>query len=176
MKNEYYPLWYQLNKKDRYLIFKTSDDSEDEFIIDTKNTKIPTFSKLKFLYKYAKKIHINIVMDSEPIMHDLDLALKWTNEGTKKDLDPQVILSAWNMFIDVANTFKIKNNELQAYRSKAPKAYKVYTKVLIANNLPALTKDNPPYMPIWGKKEIKLIKRVLSFGFKAFKKSKIKIK
>jgi len=55
LKKEFYPLYYKLNYKDRYLIWQMSTDSEDTFYVDKIYQKIPVFSTLKSLRKYAKK-------------------------------------------------------------------------------------------------------------------------
>jgi hypothetical protein len=152
-----------------------STNSEDLYYIDEETQKIPIFSKLKYLNKYAKKRNIRIVNNFKPIPHDLDIVLKWIHTN-KKNLVCDDILTAWNFFIDLANTFSFKNNDLQAYRKKSPKAYKIYEKIYIGTNLPSVTKTNLPYHPKFNKKELKLIRDVLAYGFKKFKNNKMKIK
>lgn len=175
MKTEFYPLYYKLNQKNRYLIWQMGTDSEDIFYVDKKYRKIPIFSTLKSLRKYAKKRAIKVIKDSKPLVHDLDSVALWMKYKNKSDIECNDILTAWNFFIDMSNTFKLANDELQAYRIKAPKAYKVYEKVFTGSNLPSITQDNPLYHPTFNKKELKLIKRVLRYGFKKFKKKRIKI-
>ena len=174
LKTEFYPLHYRLNKKNKYLIWEMGTGSEDTFYIDKKHNKIPVFTKLRFLRKYAKKRNIKVVKDSEPLIHDLDIVEKWIKSNSNIECDD--ILTAWNFFIDMANTFELDNNKLQAYRSKAPNAYKVYEKVFTGTNLPSITQKNPPYHPTFNKKELKLIHNVLTYGFKKFKNKRIKIK
>ena len=174
MKVRFFPLLYKLNKKHRYLIWVENAGGEDMFYVDQKSCKIAIFSNLKSLRKYAKKRNMKIVKDSKPIMHDLDTVLKWVKHGTKKHTGYSEILSAWNFFIDMANTFELDNDELQAYRSKSPKAYKAYSKVFKGSNLPSITRDNPPYYPQLKKKELRLIRRVLNYGFEQFKNKRIK--
>jgi len=157
------------------MIFQMGTDSEDLYYIDEKTKKIPIFSKLKYLKQYAKKHNIKIVNKFKPIPHDLDIVFKWVHTN-KKSLACDEILTAWNFFIDLANTFSFNNDNLQAYRKRAPKAYKVYEKIFIGTNLPSVTKNNPPYHPKFNKKELKLIRSVLTYGFKKFKKNRIKIK
>lgn len=176
LKTKFYPLHYRLNKKDRYLIYEMGMDGEDTFYIDKKSNKIPVFTKLKFLRKYAKQRNIKVVKDSKPILHNLDIVLKLIKKNCKSNTKCRDILTIWNFFIDMANTFELDNNELQAYRSKAPKAYKVYEKVFTGTNLPSVTQNNPPYHPKFNSKELKLIQRVLTYGYKKFKKKRIKIK
>lgn len=176
MKKQYYPLLYHLNNKNRYLIWEMNDGSEDTLFINPKSNKIAIFSKLKFLKQYAKKNNIRIIDYSEPLLHDLDSTLKWLNNKSKSNIDCETILTAWNFFIDMANSFELDNKELQAYRKNAPKAYKIYTKVFYGNNLPSITPDDKLYMPKWKRKELELIRRVLLFGFQEFKQRKVKIK
>ncbi|PLY05072.1 MAG: hypothetical protein C0625_13635 [Arcobacter sp.] len=176
MKTKFYPVHYRLNKKNRYLILEIDDENEDTFYIDKKLIKIPVFTELKFLKQYAKKRDIKVVKDSEPIVHNLDIVLKWIKKNAKGKIECTDILTVWNFFIDMANTFELDNDELQAYRSKAVKAYKVYEKVFIGTNLPSVTQNNPPYHPKFNSKELKLIQRVLTYGYKKFKKKRIKIK
>jgi len=175
MKIEFYPLYYKLNQKNRYLLWEMGTDSEDTFYIDKKYRKTPVFSTLKSLRKYAKKRGIKVIKDSKPLVHNLDSVAFWMKHKAKSDIECDDILTAWNFFIGLANTFKLNNNELQAYRKKSPKAYKVYEKVFTGSNLPSISQNNPPYHPTFNKKELKLIKRVLTYGFKKFKKKRIKI-
>jgi len=175
LKIKFYPLHYKLNKKNRYMIFQMGTDSEDLYYVNEKTKKIPIFSKLKYLKQYAKKHNIKIVNNFKPIPHDLDIVFKWVNTH-KKNLECNEVLTAWNFFIDLANTFSFDNDNLQAYKEKAPKAYKIYEKIFIGTNLPSVTKNNPPYHPKFNKKELKLIRNVLTYGFKKFKKNRIKIK
>jgi len=176
LKIKFYPLHYKLNKKNRYLILQMNEENEDIYYVDEKTNKIPIFSKLKYLKKYAKKRKIKIVNDYKPIHNNnLDKTLKWLNTNKNKLVCTE-ILTAWNFFIDLANTFSFHNDNLQAYRKKAPKAYKIYEKIFIGTNLPSVTKNNPPYHPKFNKKELKLIRNVLTYGFKKFKKNRIKIK
>ena len=176
MKKQYYPLLYRLNNKNRYLIWEITDGSEDTFFIDSKRDKVPIFSKLKSFKKYAEKNNIKIIDYSKPLLHDLDSVLIWLNNNSRSDIECEDILTAWNFFIDMANSFDLDNKELQAYRSNAPKAYKIYTKVFYGNNLANITPDDKLYMPKWKKKELKLIRKVLLYGFTEFKQRKIKIK
>ncbi len=157
------------------MIFQMGTDSEDLYYVDKETKKIPVFSKLKYLKQYAKKQNIKIVNKFKPIPHDLGIVFKWVNTN-KKSLVCNEILTAWNFFIDLANTFSFDNDNLQAYRKKAPQAYKIYEKAFIGTNLPSVTKNNPPYHPEFSKKELKLIRNVLIYGFKKFKKYRIKIK
>jgi hypothetical protein len=170
LKTEFYPLLYKLHKEKRYLIWTSNTNVEDALYADNISQKIPSFSTLKQLRKYAKKKNIKVVKDKNLNLHHLDKVLKWMKNPKKKAMKCDDTLSTWNFFIDIANTFELDNDELQAYRSKAPKAYKIYSKVFFGNNLPSITKDNPPYHPKFRKKEIKLIKRVFSFGFETVDK------
>lgn len=176
MKTKFYLLHYRLKKKDMYLIWIMGTDSEDTYYVDKKSNKIPVFTKLKFLKQYAKKRNIKVIKDSKPIVHNLDIVLKWIKKNCNGHVECTDILTAWNFFIDMANTFDLDNDELQAYRSKAPKSYKVYEKVFTGTNLPSVTQNNPPYHPKFNKKELQLIQKVLTYGFKKFKKKRIKIK
>jgi len=172
MQNQYYLLHYQLHRKDRYLIWIMDENEEDRFFLDPHTHKIPIFSKIKSLKTYAKQHKIKIE-PIKPILHDLDSAYGWMKHK-KKDFDCDIILTAWNFFIDLANSFGLDNKELKAYCHRAPKAYKVYRKVFTGNNLPSITPKNRFYIPKWKKQELKLIQRVLAYGFKEFKKRKIK--
>jgi|GEM_PF-1938990 len=97
MKYQYYLLYYRFHQKDRYLIWIMGNGEEDRFYVDSKSQKIPIFSKLKYLKRYAKKYKIKIE-PMKPILHDLDSVSYWL-QHTTKDLDCDTILTAWNFLL-----------------------------------------------------------------------------
>jgi hypothetical protein len=161
MKRSYFILWYRLTKKNRYIIWYS--DEEEGVLVDN-NNKIPVFKKIKKLKQFAVQENIKIE-DGKPILHNLDAVRIWLNKGTKGDINCKKILAAWNLFIDVATSLQIDAKKLQAYSGKSNKVYK---KIFWGNNLPVVTPSRKKYIPIWNSKEIRLIKKIIRFGFSIF--------
>ncbi len=160
LKREYYICRYLLDGNDRYLIWYTND--VDGVWLD--NGKIPVFHKQNLLLEYASNHHIGIEPE-EPCLHDLDKVSRWLNHPNISSVDCKGFSAAWNLFTDVSSS--VRGN----FDPDKRKTDKVYQKIFWALNLPSMTPKEKQYEPKWTKKEVEIMREVLTQGLELFRKS-----
>lgn len=102
----YYPLWYQLDTQQQYLIWVTDleSDAKDVVLLDT-NGCLLTFNHLSSLYEYT--ISKKLTISEEPlILFDLDRINHWIHNPLASAVDCVEMLHAWNLFSDLWQSVK----------------------------------------------------------------------
>ncbi len=166
MKTLYYPLWYRLDSVNRYLIWITqmeADEDLDGVWLDL-NGKIPVFRSLDALCAYAQDRKI-MLQDDEPILHNLDVIKRWLKVKRSKaqgptSIDCDAFLAAWNFFADVSRSL---GGGFDADRERTKK---IYLKIFYGNNLPAITPAGEYYVPRWSNREKRIIREIMTYGLK----------
>jgi hypothetical protein len=160
MKREYYILWYRLDKKDSYLIWFSTEEDDGVFI--DKSNFVPGFSNIQDLQNYCEQKKI-VIKTEELLLHDLDIVKNWLSYTKDKIEDYNPLLVAWNLFDDFSNSIKgdfDKDRDL---------TNNIYNKIFWGCNIPAMTPEGESFTPSWTKKELKIIRETLNFGFQMFR-------
>ena len=165
MERIYYVLWYRLEKSDRCLLWYSN--AHDGVWLDQKS-KIPTFPNIHTLQHYATQQGIIPIKNETPILHNLDVVRQWLHSEAKELINCQEFLAAWNFLGDVATSLDIDIQELRATNGDS---LAVYNKLFHGNNLPAITPPGAHYTPNWNEKEMSILQRVLTIGFKIFQQN-----
>lgn len=160
---KYYPLFYQLNKKRRYLIWIPSETDGVE--VSTQGF-IPSFPDIKSLRRYAQTKGY-IVEREKPILHNLDRIVLWL-KNSNTPVDCKDVLAAWNLFSDIAASFPRRSSAFKKIDKKFPN---IYEKMFWGNNLPSVTPKGKSYEPIWSTAELKAIGRLMNCGLDLFAQS-----
>lgn len=171
MKKFYYPSWYRLDNKDRYLIWYSIQEGNEDLdgVVLDSNGKIPIFVSLDDLFRYAQAENIPLEQE-EPHLHNLDAVIKWFEVKRSKPEGPTAIncdefLAAWNLFSDVSRSI---NGDFDADRDRTRK---ITTKLFWGNNWPSVTPEGECYIPLWSRNEKTIIREVLLQGLQMFRNS-----
>jgi hypothetical protein len=171
MKKSHYPLWYRLDRRDRYLIWYQTEGAEkdsDGVVLDSKG-KIPVFASLGALSAYAQDQKIDLE-PGEHNLHNLDIIVKWLKVKRSKREGPTSIscpefLAAHNLFADVSRSISGNFDEDRDATNL------IYGKLFWGNNLPSNTPNGKCYAPIWSKDEKRIIREIMSQGLQMFRSS-----
>ena len=120
------------------------------------------FLKIEDLLRYASSFSLTI-KNEEPILHDLNFVASWLETEKVESVDCGNFLAAWNLFDDVSRS--VGGNFNADHKLTA----KIYDKLFWGNNLPAVTPEGEHYEPTWTKRELKIMREVLSDGLSLFK-------
>lgn len=159
MNREYYIYWYRFDNKDGYLIWFSTAES-DGFIVDNEGF-IPSFENIENLLLLAENLAIKVEVD-EPNFFDLDIVQNWLKNSDEKINDYNPFLNAWNLFDDISNSSNGNFDKNRIFSNN------IYEKIFWGCNLPAMTPEGESFTPGWTKKELKIIRETLSFGFQMF--------
>ncbi|MEC4812938.1 MAG: hypothetical protein SAK29_06645 [Scytonema sp. PMC 1069.18] len=166
MTRKHFTLWYRLDQVNGYLIWYTND--VDGVVVDKDTGQIPIFKNTIQLRIYAENSGLQLE-DGDIIIHDLDIVKSWLEKPTKKKVDCVYLLTAWNLFTDVAAS--VGDSTFDCDRQKTNK---IYDKLFWGNNLPNHPATSPPskgYEPVWTAGEIKILGEVLKYGLFMFRQS-----
>jgi hypothetical protein len=158
----YYEYWFRLNRKDYCLIWYSN--AIDGVIIN-QTAHIPIFKDHSSLLQYSTGTGIQL--KDEFLLSpstNLDVVKKWLENPRKTRVPCQELLSAWNLFTDVANSVGDKK-----YDNNRKQTKKIYSKLFWGSNLSAVTPSDKHYVPIWKKVEIVIIRETLEYGLKLFR-------
>ncbi len=159
MKREYYIYWYRLNRKDAYLIFYY--DEIDGFVID-ENGFVINFDEVSDVIDYSKRNHIKVDVEN-PNLLDLDIVQNWMNNSDNKIENYNPFLEAWNLFEDIS--ISINEN----FDKEKEVTNNLYNRIFWGCNIPTVTPEGESFTPTWTKKELKIIRKTLNFGFQMFR-------
>jgi hypothetical protein len=159
MTRTYYPLWYRLDESDGYLIW-FSDDTDG--LVTQADRTVLSFRDQETLHAYASG-HQIVLDATEPLRHDLDIVARWLHFDFPGELDCRVLLSAWNLFADLA--VSVNGN----FDQDRKRTRHIYEKLFWGNNLPAATPSGEHYTPVWSEAEVLLMREVLTEGLQLFR-------
>ncbi len=160
MKREYYILWYRLDDEDSYLIWFSTENDDGVFV--DRNGFVPSFQNISDLQTCAGNNQIKIKVE-EPNLIDLDIVKNWLSETDNKIENYNPFLNAWNLFEDISvstNGNFDKDKEV---------TNNLYNRIFWGCNIPAVTPEGESFTPTWTKKELKIIRETLNFGFEMFR-------
>jgi hypothetical protein len=160
----YYLCEFRLDGRQLHVIWYT--DAEDG-LVRMQDGRIASFADEAQARDFCRDARISLMSDP-PVIYDFDAIAMWCGNPTAATIDPVAFLNAWNM-LDDADRFKSGPDSL--YRVSSRKATDVYSKLIFANNLPALTPIGARYEPIWSQDESKLFSRIFSLGLTGLRAS-----
>lgn len=158
MECEYYILWYQLDSKNSYLIWFSTDEQDGVFV--NKRNIVPSFDTIEALRQHAELKEINL-KEEEPRLINLDVVQKWLKEKITTIEDYNEFLDAWNLFEDVSKS-------ISADFHKSGNS-DIYERIFWGCNIPVITPEGESFTPTWTEKELEIIRETLSFGLQMFR-------
>jgi hypothetical protein len=161
MDRNYYILWYRLDGRDAYLIWYSNE--QDGVLVDEDGRALK-FRDSGSLLKYAESRDIHIEA-GEQTLHNLDELGEWLNSGEADQIRCDTFNGAWNLFADVS--FSIGGD----FDADKGLTQEVYNKLLWGCDLPSVTPEGEQYHPAWTKRELKIMRDVLSAGLQMFRSS-----
>jgi hypothetical protein len=161
MSRRYYILWYRLGGVDSYLIWYSNE--EDGVFVD-EGGAVPNFTDANALLKYADGRGISVDTE-EPNLLNLDVLETWLKERDARLVDPNSFNGAWNLFADVSRSIN------GGFDTDHALTRKIYDKLFWGCNLPAVTPAGEQYHPAWTRRELKIMRDVLSSGLQMFRSS-----
>ena len=159
MSNVYFNLCFRLDARDAHLIWFSG---EPNGVIVEADGKVPCFLNEKDLLGYAASLKLS-VETVEPDLHDLDFISSWLKIEKDESVDCKIFLAAWNLFDDVSHSV---GGNFDVARKKTNN---IYEKLFWGNNLAVITPEGKSYTPIWTKRELKIMREVLSVGLSLFR-------
>ncbi|HAX78565.1 MAG TPA: hypothetical protein DCY88_22715 [Cyanobacteria bacterium UBA11372] len=163
MSKQYFILWYRLDGVNAYLIWYTNDC--DGVLVDS--GKVICFKSISLLRRYAEGCGLYIE-EEEPIFQELDPVKNWLYNPSKTEINCNIFLSVWNLFIDIASSVQDV-----AFDRDRDKTDIVYEKLFWGNNLPSVTPRGQHYTPTWTDDEVETLQEVLAYGLNMFLRSAI---
>ena len=162
MSTSFYIAWYRLDSEDRYIIWYSN--VTDGVLVDATGF-IPTFTSQKTLRWHAKQVDIALV-DETPILHNLDVVQGWLNNLSDALDQSDPLLTAWNLFSDVARSTN------RPFVGDAADHQSLYNKLFYAsdaaNNVmkPA---HEPRFTPNWTDQDVRVLKLCMQNGLSIFR-------
>ena len=161
MNRQYFNLWYRLDCKDAHLIWFT--DEKDGVFVSLEG-RVPSFENTEDLLRYAESRGLSVDVEAA-ILLDLDTLAEWLKQENVESVDCVSVLNAWNLFDDVSRSLG------GAFDADRKLTKKIYDKVFWGNNLPSVTPEGESYHPAWTKRELKIMRELLSSGLSFFRSS-----
>ncbi len=158
---KYYPLYYRLNRKKRWLIWISNET--DSVVIDRRGF-VPTFPNRTFLRRYATVNNLRLEWTEKAVLCDLDWVVSWS-KAPSMHVDCRKALDAWNLFHDVVTSIPKDEAVFRRLDSRFPSTY---DKLFWGSNLPTVTPRGKKYIPEWSQQELGSLARVLRAGLKVF--------
>ncbi|MGF6907886.1 hypothetical protein [Fusobacterium sp. PH5-44] len=148
--NKYYWCVFILNKVKYYCLWCSK--SEEFFKSEEKLIYFTNMDDMRKMIKLEK-----LVIGEGIAEYDCERLEKY---GKNYFIPPAEILDFWNILTDISLSLNV--DFLGNERNKS--IDKIHSKLFYGCNLPTVTPENMEYIPIWGKKEVKKIKRIIEDG------------
>lgn len=165
MEKQYYITELHLDSQTNYLIWVL--DEIDGLVTNplAKNLRLLTFTDKSNLLKFSR-INGLIIVEEEPAKYDLNLIANWL-KNPNGTIDCKKFLDAWNLFTDVVTTLEIEfeGNKKEKIRNR------IYNKLFLGINIPAITPQGQEYNPNWNKIEINRLAGIMNEGLEILRRS-----
>ncbi len=149
----HYTVMFRLDGSDRFVVWYCDD--VDGVLLD-ESKLIATFPSPAAVEAYAVNLGLEL-LEEPPGVYDFDRIAAWVAAPGAEGIDCSVMLDAWNMLADAANSLSCKLFE--------PRGAKlVYDKLFWGNNLEAVTPPGEHYEPTWSRVDVAVLAGVLSAG------------
>jgi hypothetical protein len=136
----------------RYVIWIEGNDGPDRLAVD--GGRIVSWGGMEKLRLYAARRRWTLA--EAALVVDLDAAAAWVHG--LGELDPAVLLSAWNLCWDVARSLDTTFDDRREQRDH------VYDKLFWATNVPVTSPAGESVESQWSTEEIQVLRDVLSEG------------
>lgn len=153
----YFPLIYRWRGEQRLLLWRSGDT--DSVAVNSDGYAY-SFSSLSDLNRFADANKLQVEQE-EPKLHDLGCIETWLRDKDS-NVDCFEILSAWNLFCDIANS--VEGPSKDSFEKLDSEMSDVYNKVFWGNNLPAVTPPGERFVPTWSADEMDALAALLSAG------------
>lgn len=154
----YFSIQLRVSGNDWYALWYTND--VDGLVLNDEG-RLFLASSLGVVRDYAEKQAYTLSSSSSIPVYDIDALQRWL-DGSDAVIDCDVVLSAWNLFSDLARSLQ------KAFLGDDDTALSVYEKLFLGTNPPALrhglNDDEDIFVPIWSSEEQSLVRRVLGEG------------
>ena len=170
MLETYYRLLYRLDGSDGFLIWFEGEAATDGVLI-TPDGRMVSFLTREALDVYAQRHGVELAQ-SALILHDLDALEHWMKNAKPESIDCSVILSSWNLFVDVARSVVESGAD---FLEQEGKLNAIYDKIFWGNNLPSVTPEGREYCPIWSADEVSCLAEIMASGLALFRKLRINV-
>lgn len=153
MKKDCNILEFRFGEHSELLIWYEDENGKD--CVYTLNNKVQTFETENEVRECAAALGLNC---AGACIYDAEMLKSWI-ETHEETVDCGFLLDFWNIFGDIAYSV---GRKFEPVRTK--KSNKVYNKLFFGLNLPAMTPPGEKYVPLWTKKERKLLRELMRFG------------
>jgi hypothetical protein len=159
---DHYACWHCLGSQDRYLLwFYGGPPTWDDGVALADDGRVPAFGSVEEVADFARARGVDLGEGGMiETSHDLDAVAAWLEHPSAEEVDCDTLLSAWNLFADVAVSV---GADLDPW---ADATIGVYLKLFWGNNLPAMTPPGECYVPEWDADEVGQIAEVLGEGLR----------
>jgi hypothetical protein len=137
----------------RYVVWIEGHDGPDRLAVD--GARIVSWSSMDNLRLYTARRRWALA-DDAPLVVDLDTASAWVHGSGP--LDPELLLSAWNLCWYVARSVDTTFDDRRQQRDH------VYDKLFWANNAPVTSPSGELPGSGWSPEELQVMRDVLSEG------------
>lgn len=148
---KYFALWFRLDGRDGFLLWVTNE--HDRLLL--LDGVVPAWTTLSAVGSYASERGISVEPES-PRLHDLDSVRAFV-EGAH-GLDADSIVSAWNLFVDIAGTTGDAN-----FLALDDAARPLYSRVFSMSDAARVVSAPPAPLSI---AETSVVREVLSAGLR----------
>ena len=146
---EYFCIWY-------------SDDKDGLFCDE--NKRILGFSDKNSAALYLSRKSLSLSQDDDSAVYDFDSLRSWADSDDSA-VNCYDTLNFWNIFTDIAYS---GGKEFEGDK-RTQLIHLIYEKLFFGNNLPSVKpKNEPDYVPVWTKKQVRIIKTVMKDGLNIF--------
>jgi hypothetical protein len=152
IESQYCVIALKLEGRTWYLIWISGSDHPDQVLEEA--GRVLVFDDRESLCRHAEGHHIDLAASKLEPVFDIDAVADWVKGD--EEPDPVVLLNAWNLAWDIANSTGVAFNHRGGDRDD------VYDKVFWSNNLPAMTPPGERYEPQWLPNELELLREVMS--------------
>jgi hypothetical protein len=149
----HYVTVFRFEGADKYAVWYC--DNMDGILL-TASKHIATFPTEVAVEAYVASLGHELV-EGVPSVYDFDHIAAWVTRPSAESIDCSVMLNAWNMLADIANSVSCKLFE-------PPGANVVYDKLFWGNNIELVTPQGERYEPTWSTGEPAILAGVLSAG------------
>jgi hypothetical protein len=161
MSRKYYRLLYRLDGATQFLLWYTNDR---DGVVTTADGRVPSFGTEASLSSYASRASLDVEAE-EPVLHDLDPIRAWVADPRADTLECAVLLSAWNLFGDIARSLPDPG---RAFATIDGTLGALYNRLFWGNNLPAVTPEGQHFTPQWANAEVQELAELLREGLSLF--------
>lgn len=145
----------EIRFKERSLFLVWFEDDSGNDCVYTLNNKVQTFKTESKARECAEALKLNC---AGTFLYDAEKLISLI-AAHEKPADCEFLLDFWNLFGDVAYSVGRKFEPVRTKRSD-----RVYNKLFFGSNLPAMTPPGEKYVPLWTKKERKLLRELMRSG------------